>query len=147
MLLFPTGLCKDKNLLALEADYLKRLKKPYALTIRELKAKTPADETTVQRAALAGLPASSVPILLHETGKPHTTVTLTRFIQTLLDNGQSPAFFIGGAAGFDPAFLDSVPTKISLSPLTFPHQMCRVLLIEQIYRAQTLATGHPYHRP
>ncbi|MFZ2586811.1 MAG: 23S rRNA (pseudouridine(1915)-N(3))-methyltransferase RlmH [Alphaproteobacteria bacterium] len=165
MLLLPTGTCKDKHLLALEADYLKRLKKPWLLEVRELKAskaenpaQAKAEEAATQLAALKSLPAGTLPVLLHEhspdlrspkgvAGPNPTTEALAKQLQTWLNNGQTPAFFIGGAAGFHESVLAAVPTRLSLSPLTFPHQLCRVMLAEQVYRAYTLAIGHPYHRP
>lgn len=154
MLLLPTGTTKDKHLLALEDDYLKRLKKPWQVEVRELKASkatTPAqakaEEATFQLAALKTLPSNALPILLHEHAKPTTTEAFAKNIQMWLDNGQIPVFLIGGAAGFHESLLAAVPTKLSLSPMTFPHQLCRVMLAEQLYRAFTLSIGHPYHRP
>lgn len=55
-------------------------------------------------------------------------------------------FVIGGAYGLDPSILNIVNAKISLSSLTFPHQMVKVILLEQIYRAQTILENHPYHK-
>lgn len=55
-------------------------------------------------------------------------------------------FMIGGADGLDRGLRDSANTVLALGAATWPHQLTRVLLIEQIYRAQTILTGHPYHR-
>ncbi len=60
--------------------------------------------------------------------------------------GQDVAFLIGGAEGLAPACLARADMTLSLSRLTFPHEMVRVMVAEQIYRAWTILSGHPYHR-
>ncbi|MGF1649127.1 MAG: 23S rRNA (pseudouridine(1915)-N(3))-methyltransferase RlmH [Hyphomicrobiaceae bacterium] len=69
-----------------------------------------------------------------------------RLMRLRADQTKAVAFIIGGADGLDGAFLNRGAEIISLSAMTFPHQIARVLLLEQIYRAATLAIGHPYHR-
>lgn len=64
----------------------------------------------------------------------------------LLDINKNIDFIIGGAYGFDPSILNIVDIKISLSSLTFPHQMAKVILLEQIYRSQSILENHPYHK-
>lgn len=154
ILILATGTTRNKHLLALEADYLKRLAKPWQVEVRELKASkhtnplaARAEEADTQLTALKTLPAGNHPVLLHEHAPPPTTAALSNHLQNLLDNGHTPVFIIGGAAGFDDRVHAAIPHKLSLSPLTFPHQLCRLLLVEQLYRAHTLAIGHPYHRP
>ena len=55
-------------------------------------------------------------------------------------------FIIGGADGLDPGFVQTADLCLSFSPLTWPHQLVRIMLAEQLYRATTILTGHPYHR-
>ncbi len=62
------------------------------------------------------------------------------------DGKQALSFVIGGADGLDPALLKSADLTLSFSPLTWPHQMVRIMLAEQLYRATTILSGHPYHR-
>lgn len=157
--ILTTGTCRDKNILALESEYLKRLKglgakALWECSVREIKS-SPAtnptqasrEESTHQLAALAKLPPGALPVLLHEHAKPQPTMAFATQLAGWLEQGRTPVFLIGGAAGFDESVLEKVPTRLSLSPMTFPHQLCRALLAEQIYRAQTIAAGHPYHRP
>jgi len=59
---------------------------------------------------------------------------------------QNLSFVIGGADGLDPGFVRSATLILSFSPLTWPHQLVRIMLAEQLYRATTILSGHPYHR-
>lgn len=86
-------------------------------------------------------------VALDERGK---SLTSRKFAETLTawrDGGeQEVAFLIGGADGLDPALLARARLSLSLSAMTWPHLLARVLLLEQLYRAWSLTTGHPYHR-
>ena len=62
------------------------------------------------------------------------------------DGTESVSFVIGGADGLDPAFVKEATLSLSFSPLTWPHQLVRIMLAEQLYRATTILSGHPYHR-
>lgn len=154
LLILATGTCKDKSILALEAEYLKRLPKAWGVEVRELKAskhtspeQARLEEQSFHLAALDKLPANAVPILLHEHAPPVTSSAFAKSVGQWLDAGKLPVFVIGGAAGFGPEALARVTNRLSLSSMTFPHQLCRALLAEQIYRAHTICVGHPYHRP
>jgi 23S rRNA (pseudouridine1915-N3)-methyltransferase len=63
----------------------------------------------------------------------------------LIEKSSRVIFLIAGAEGFSQEVLKASQEKISLSELTFPHKIARLLLVEQIYRAQTIRSGHPYH--
>ncbi|USO02432.1 MAG: 23S rRNA (pseudouridine(1915)-N(3))-methyltransferase RlmH [Alphaproteobacteria bacterium] len=81
-------------------------------------------------------------VLLDERGKHMTSVQFSEF----LEPNENLCFIVGAATGF-PKELFSVPhQKISLSSMTFPHELARILLIEQIYRAQQILRNHPYHK-
>lgn len=62
------------------------------------------------------------------------------------DGAETVGFVIGGADGLDPAFVKEANLSLSFSPLTWPHQLVRIMLAEQLYRATTILSGHPYHR-
>ena len=62
------------------------------------------------------------------------------------DGGADPVFVIGGADGLSPGVLERMDATLSLGPMTWPHQLVRVLLAEQLFRAQSILAGHPYHR-
>lgn len=85
-------------------------------------------------------------IALDERGEPVSTRQLSEHMRQWLQEGQDVAFIIGGADGLDPALKRSARARLSLSKMTLPHGLVRVLLAEQLYRAHTLLNGHPYHR-
>ena len=87
------------------------------------------------------------PIALDETGKQMTSLSFAAKLGRARDEGISDtAFVIGGPDGLDPAFLASASLTLSLGTMTWPHQMARIMAAEQIYRAMTILSGHPYHR-
>ena len=86
-------------------------------------------------------------IALDEHGKTMGSEDFAKRLQRWRDDGKpSLSFVIGGADGLDPDFVAAADLTLSFSPLTWPHQLVRVMLLEQIYRATTILTGHPYHR-
>ncbi len=118
--------------------YLKRLP---GLVVTELRDSTMAKEAEAIAAALR--PDERL-VLLTEEG---TTYTSVAFAQQLRDSGsQRLAFVIGGAEGLDPALKARASWRLSLSPMTFPHELARLLLLEQLYRASSILQGGPYHK-
>lgn len=89
---------------------------------------------------------ADVCFLLDPKGKEMTSEAFSKFIQRFMNKGiRHLVFIIGGAYGFSAAVYHAVPGMISLSQLTFPHQLTRLVLVEQIYRALTIINGEPYH--
>ena len=85
-------------------------------------------------------------ILLDERGKEYTSVELAKVIQDKISYaGKDMVYVIGGAYGFSEAVYQRANSKISLSRMTFSHQMVRAIFVEQIYRAFTIMRGEPYH--
>jgi 23S rRNA (pseudouridine1915-N3)-methyltransferase len=85
-------------------------------------------------------------ILLDERGKEYTSVELAKVIQDKISyTGKDMVYVIGGAYGFSEAVYQRANSKISLSRMTFSHQMVRAIFTEQIYRAFTIMKGEPYH--
>ena len=109
-------------------DYLRRMPKGYEVELLEVKA------------SRIRIPEKSRMVALDERGKDLTT----RQFAALLS--QPTAFVIGGADGLDPALKRKASLLLRLSALTLPHALAQVVLCEQLYRAATLLTGHPYHR-
>lgn len=95
---------------------------------------------------LAALPRSCTRMVLDERGESVTTAGLAQWLSSLLASGRDAAFIIGGADGLHPEVKARADRCLSLSPLTLPHGLVRVLLAEQLYRAASLLQGHPYHR-
>jgi 23S rRNA (pseudouridine1915-N3)-methyltransferase len=95
---------------------------------------------------LACLPVDCFTVALDERGKSVTTEQLARLLQDWMRIGRDVAFLIGGADGLDQRVKQDAALTLSLSSMTLPHQLVRVLLAEQLYRALSLLRNHPYHR-
>jgi len=85
-------------------------------------------------------------IALDVGGKMFDTPSLSRALDSWAHDGRDIALLVGGPDGLAPACLERAESRWSLSPLTMPHGLVRVVLAEQIYRAWSLLRGHPYHR-
>ncbi|MEM9385127.1 MAG: 23S rRNA (pseudouridine(1915)-N(3))-methyltransferase RlmH [Pseudomonadota bacterium] len=85
-------------------------------------------------------------VALEVDGRQLDTQALAKWLQGRREQGQDLAFLIGGADGLDCSLTSRIQERLSLSPLTLPHAIARVVLIEQLYRAWTITAGHPYHR-
>jgi 23S rRNA (pseudouridine1915-N3)-methyltransferase len=94
-----------------------------------------------------GLAPNTIVIALDEHGKSMGSDDFAHKLARWRDDGkQSLAFVIGGADGLDPDYAKAAALTLSFSPLTWPHQLVRIMLAEQLYRATTILAGHPYHR-
>ena len=96
--------------------------------------------TLVKDESRVAPPKGAKRIVLDERGRDLTTVQFSRLLQS------EAAFIIGGADGLTDATKNGADALVRLSSLTLPHALAQVILLEQIYRAATLLTGHPYHR-
>jgi len=98
-------------------------------------------------AILKQVPQGSKLIALDIQGKQMSSEKLSQFLQDeMLASTSRLSFVIGGAWGLGPALLESAALRLSLSPMTFPHELARVMLYEQVYRALSLWKGLPYHK-
>ena len=134
-------------------EYRKRLPKPYAPELIELAAGTRGASRDPARAiadegarVLAAVPKGARLVLLDERGKPWSSTQLSSELNAWSQDGRDVAIAIGGADGHAPEVSAKAEQRWSLGPLTLPHMLVRLVLIEQLYRAWTLMTGHPYHR-
>jgi 23S rRNA (pseudouridine1915-N3)-methyltransferase len=98
------------------------------------------------RKLLAATPDDSVLIVLDVLGKAVTTEKLASMFESWHQHGQDITFVIGGPDGVSDELLSAATVKLSLSALTFPHHLVRVILLEQVYRAWSILNNHPYHR-
>lgn len=131
------------------AFYLGRLKNYSKVEVVELKEHKAANAETVKQAESEALlkAASGYIIALDETGKTFTSEKLAQKITTLENQSISlVSLLIGGAEGHSDVLKKSAKELWSLSALTLPHELARLLLLEQLYRAETIRAGHPYHR-
>ncbi|WP_375572616.1 23S rRNA (pseudouridine(1915)-N(3))-methyltransferase RlmH [Ahrensia marina] len=107
-----------------------------------------ADARKADEAAqlLAKLPDGAALIALDERGKPITTQQFSSKLESFKDTGKPVALIIGGPDGLDGSVRQRADLVISFGAMTMPHQLVRVLAAEQLYRAMTVLSGHPYHR-
>ena len=136
-------------------EYAQRLPRASRIDLKEVRpsARSGTGEKSVRQwlASEAGriravLPQGCIKIVLDERGKPCTTADLARRIEHWKQEGRDVAFVIGGADGTARELQQQADLLLSMSPLTLPHGLCRIVLAEQIYRAVSLLAGHPYHR-
>lgn len=133
-------------------DYHKRFPGEFKPILKTVKAETRGSKTTAQLMAAertrieASIPTDCRVIVLDERGQHLTTKALAEKLQTWQGDGRDCAWLIGGPDGLDPALKARADETVRLSDLTLPHAMVRVLLIEQLYRAWSIITHHPYHR-
>ncbi|QNJ05864.1 putative SPOUT methyltransferase family protein [Synechococcus sp. MEDNS5] len=120
------------------ALYLKRLQ---GLQVVELKDSTPEKEAEAIRSSLR---ADEWPVMLMEQGTPLASIPFAQQLERL--GNERLAFVIGGADGLTDELKAAARWQLSLSPMTFPHELARLLLLEQLFRAQTILQGSPYHR-
>ena len=121
------------------------------LTIHEIpesRARDTATRISEEAAAIAAtIPEKSVLVALDEHGKSIDSATFARQLGDWRDQGiANTIFVIGGADGLSPDLQRKAKLRIAFGSATWPHQMVRVMLLEQIYRAATILAGHPYHR-
>ena len=133
---------------ALWAEYIKRVGWECSLKEVEVKQALPADKLKIKEAELllAAVPEGAAKVVLDEHGKQLASTQFAEMIQHFQLGGRDIAFLIGGAAGHGEAALKAADRRLSLGAMTWPHMMVRAMLSEQIYRAHTILSGHPYHR-
>lgn len=150
------GKLKERYWREAAAEYAKRLSRYGKLEIVELPdmpepdKPTPSEEQKIRAAEGAAIlkkirPEDFVIALMIE-GREMDSVQLSRFLQDNYDTGKHVVFVIGGSLGLDPAVVGRANGQLSFSPLTFPHQMARIMLLEQIYRSCKIAAGERYHK-
>ena len=134
-------------------DYLRRLRGADAVELVEVPvARRSAAAAAGQSARLeaqrilALLQPREYAVALDERGRSFTTPQLSAWLAERRNQGAALSFIIGGPDGLAAEVQSRVQLRWSLSELTFPHALARVLLVEQLYRAATLLAGHPYHR-
>ncbi|WP_320676614.1 23S rRNA (pseudouridine(1915)-N(3))-methyltransferase RlmH [Prochlorococcus sp. MIT 1300] len=118
--------------------YLKRIP---GLAITEIRDSSPQKES---RAIKSALKHDELMVVLTEEGESLSSLAFSQRLQNL--GSKKLAFVIGGAEGLTPELKSIANWKVSLSPMTFPHEIARLLLIEQLYRAHAILQGTPYHR-
>ncbi|HLF98795.1 MAG TPA: 23S rRNA (pseudouridine(1915)-N(3))-methyltransferase RlmH [Methylococcaceae bacterium] len=134
-------------------EYAKRLPRECALHLREIepgargKSQDPARAVALEgERMLAALPKGARVVALDVKGVEHATEELAGRLETWLADGRDVALLVGGPDGLAPECLARAEERWSLSRLTLPHPLVRVVLAEQLYRAWSILRNHPYHR-
>ncbi len=130
-------------------DYAKRLN--WNLSLKEVEEKNPLKpaQMKIKEAALLlnAIPKDATLIALDQNGRSLSSPAFAKKIGGFQDDGiQDLVFVIGGSDGLDKSILDKAQMKVAMGEMTWPHMLARVMLIEQIYRAQCILAGHPYHK-
>ncbi|MCK5680386.1 23S rRNA (pseudouridine(1915)-N(3))-methyltransferase RlmH [bacterium] len=154
LLLMLVGKTKNSTYSREIAEYQRRLGRHLTCVVKEIKEEKPG-----KREAPAAFCRRQGPRLLNEFQKPAGLKLLldergrnmdsrgfASFLQKSMISGpQQLVFFCGGPFGYDPSLREAADHLISLSPMTFPHELARLLLFEQLYRAMTIIKNEPYH--
>lgn len=150
LLIAAVGKARAGPELELFRQYCRRLSPPPAL--REVEEKRPLSgpqlKTREAELLLGAVPAGAVVVALDERGRDLGSEDFAARIGSWRDGGtQDLAFLIGGADGHGEAVRDRADLLLCLGRMTWPHMLVRALLAEQLWRAQAILSGHPYHRP
>jgi 23S rRNA (pseudouridine1915-N3)-methyltransferase len=117
------------------------------LELAESRASRPSDRKAEEGRMIAVKTSGATMVALDERGHSPKSEEFARWIARWRDDGVKQLMFvIGGADGLDPALVDGADAKLAFGAMTLPHQLARIVLAEQLYRATTLLSGHPYHR-
>jgi len=155
--LITVGKIKEKYLRDALAEYTKRLSRYTGLTIVECPdeaVKETASDAEVRKAMdkegisiLQKLPSDAYVVALAIEGRQYSSVGLAKALQQKMTEGISHfVLIIGGSCGLSPSVLQRCDTKLSFSMLTFPHQLMRVIVLEQLYRCFRIIHHEPYHK-
>ena len=138
ILVRAVGKMRDRRLESVCQEYLDRARRHLPVAVEEVESD--AD-------LLRNLPAGAEVVALEPDGDRWTTVEFIKFLERRMVQGtRAIAFLIGGAEGLAPATVKAAQRRLSLSPLTLPHRLARVILCEQIYRAISALRGEPYNK-
>lgn len=137
-------------------DYLKRFGKEINIKIERInpkpRTKNPSPAEIKKAVYEEGLEIknkiykNAYLIALDVLGKSFSTEDLSKYLNQWMQSGQNISLIIGGADGLSPEILNLANLKLSLSSLTFPHHLAKIIVIEQLYRAHSILNNHPYHR-
>lgn len=134
-------------------DYQQRFHGKFTLELQEVSlpkrgknASIPQLKEKEAQDILEKIPANSLIIALDVKGKSFSTPQLAQHLEVWQQQANSASFIIGGPDGLDQKVLQKAHMAWSLSPLTFPHPLARLMVVEQLYRAYAILANHPYHR-
>ncbi|MDQ2842181.1 MAG: 23S rRNA (pseudouridine(1915)-N(3))-methyltransferase RlmH [Acidobacteriota bacterium] len=135
--LYFIGKPRDAHANAMAAEFIKRSSRYVGCEMREI---------VPERFDVFARHAAARKIFLDPAGRPSSSAEFTKLVENAEHNGQDLLFLIGGHDGLPTAWKPRADMLLSLSPMTFPHELARAILAEQIYRSFTTLRGHPYPR-
>jgi 23S rRNA (pseudouridine1915-N3)-methyltransferase len=145
--LIGVGRLRDGPEGVLFARYNARLRPGFAVTeIPEARGAPAEVKRRESEALLAALPAAAFVVALDSGGETPGSEDLARLLERWLATGRTPCFVVGGAEGLDAPVINRADYVLSFGRLTWPHFLVRAMLAEQVFRARSIAAGHPYHR-
>jgi 23S rRNA (pseudouridine1915-N3)-methyltransferase len=149
--LVAVGRVRDAALGSAIAEYERRIERYWRWSVREVKEGAGATPSVVRgqegaRLLDAVLDQGAL-VACDERGRGFTSQEFAAWIGTLRDAATPVTFVIGGAHGLDDAILARARVRLTLAPWTLPHEMARLVLVEQVYRAGSILRGEPYHKP
>jgi 23S rRNA (pseudouridine1915-N3)-methyltransferase len=143
------GKPRDAALATAIVDYETRAGRYWPLEIREVKAAKASEAAAVQQAEsvlLLKVSDGAFRVVCDESGKSLTSQAFADWIQSLREQARDVAFIIGGAFGVTDDMRKGADRLLALAPWTLPHELARLVLAEQLYRAGTILKGEPYHK-
>jgi 23S rRNA (pseudouridine1915-N3)-methyltransferase len=148
--LIAVGKPRDRELAGAIAGYERRAARYWPLEIREVREESRGRDARAVRARegerLLASAAASYVVAVDETGERMPSVRFADWLQGRREAAVDVALMIGGANGLDAAVLQAADFRLSLAPWTLPHELARLVLAEQLYRAGTILRREPYHR-
>lgn len=140
--IIAVGRLKEAHYRAAVDDYLGRLE--HYATVDEVELKD-ASEAAMAAAMRKAIPPKSTVVALTIDGRARSSEELAAFVEQTAMRALDLAFVIGGADGIPSEIARAAGERLSLSRMTFPHRLARLMLVEQLYRAMTIRKGEPYH--
>jgi 23S rRNA (pseudouridine1915-N3)-methyltransferase len=146
------GKPRDANLAGAIREYEMRASRYWPLHVHEVReepARSGAADLVREREAerlLTAMPPGATVVACDLTGRGMTSEQFAAWLQELRERARDVAFAIGGAFGLAPALKARATTSLALAPWTLPHELARLVLAEQLYRAGTILRGEPYHK-
>lgn len=137
ILLYYIGKARDAHANGIAAEFVQRASRYLGCEMREIRP---------GRFDLFGRHAAGRKVFLDPAGKPMDSAQFTALVSEAETSARDLVFLVGGADGLPPEWKPRADLLLSLSPMTFPHEMARAMLAEQLYRAVTTLRGHPYPR-
>jgi 23S rRNA (pseudouridine1915-N3)-methyltransferase len=150
--LAAVGRLRERHWLAAQNEYIQRLGRytDFKLVeVRDAVGKSLPDSVAMAREGeqlLAAVPRGARAIVISADGREMSSTDLANYLQSQLELHGELAFLIGGPLGFDSAVIAAADDRLALSRMTFPHELARIVLLEQLYRAFTILHGEPYRK-